>query len=101
MGLDSVKTPIFSDKGLCQCFDGCVTLYKDYVKQSSAYDRQLIDIAESISNNFSGNKIVKVSPEDRYYESNEWYAQSKSNNDKILKAHSGRNGVKKASKSGG
>ena len=44
MGLDSVKTRIISYEGLCQDFDGCVTLYKDFVKQSSTYYRQSLGI---------------------------------------------------------
>ena len=32
MILDSVKTHIMSDESMRQDFDGCVTLYKDFVK---------------------------------------------------------------------
>ena len=45
--LDSVKTCIISDESLCQDFDGCVTLYKDFVRQSITDDFQLLGIAAS------------------------------------------------------
>ena len=38
-GINSVKTRIVSDENLRQDFDGCVTLYKVFVKQSSRDDR--------------------------------------------------------------
>ena len=69
--LDSVKTRIISDESLRQDFEGCVTLYKDFFKKLSADDRQLLDIAASITNNASGNKSVTFPPEYRYYDSNE------------------------------
>ena len=101
MGLDSVKTRIISYEGLCQDFDGCVTLYKDFVKQSSTYYRQSLGIFALSLKNTSGNKSVLFSPEEQYYDSNECYALSKSNKEKVLKAHSVINIGKKASKSGG
>ena len=71
-GLDSFKICIMSDESLCQDFDRCVTVYKAIVKQSSMDNRQSLGIAASISNNVSRNKSVTFSPEDCYYESNEW-----------------------------
>ena len=62
--LNSVKTRIMSDEILRQDFDGCVTLYKDFVKQSIVDDRQLLGILVSSSNYASGNKSVKFPPED-------------------------------------
>ena len=47
MGINSVKTSIMSDEGLHQDFGRCVKLYKDFVKQSSEDDRQLLVIAAS------------------------------------------------------
>ena len=38
--LNSVKTPIMSNEILFQDFDGCVTLYKAFLKQSNVNDRQ-------------------------------------------------------------
>ena len=90
-----------SDKSVRQDFDGCVTLYKDFVKQSSVDDMQLLGIASPSSNDASGNKSVTFDPEDLYYDSNEWYALSKSDKYKVFKARSGRNGGKKAYNSGG
>ena len=66
--LDSVKTRIMSDESVRQYFDRCVMLYNVFVKQSSADNRQSSGIAESSTNNASGNKIVTFSHEDRYYD---------------------------------
>ena len=49
----------------------------------------------------SGNNNVTFSPKVRYYDSNEWYSLIKGDKDNFLNSHSGRNGWKKASKSGG
>ena len=49
--LESVKTRIMSDEILIQDFDGCVTLYKYFVKLSRADDRQPLGIVELCSNN--------------------------------------------------
>ena len=67
-------------------------------KQSSSDDRQLLGIVASSSNDASGNNSVTFSPEDRYYDSNEWYALDKIYKDKVLKTCSGRNVGNKASK---
>ena len=64
-------------------------------------DRQLIGIASLSLDNDSGNKGALFAPEDQYYDSNEWYALSKSDRYKVLKTRSGRNGGKEASKQGG
>ena len=48
-----------------------------FFKQSSSDDRQLLGIVASSSNDASGNNSVTFSPEDRYYDSNEWYALDK------------------------
>ena len=68
--LYSVKTCIISDESLHQYFYGCVTLYKDFLKQSSVDDRQALGIAAESNNNTSGKKSVTFPPEDRYYYSN-------------------------------
>ena len=78
-----------------------MTLYREFVKQSSLDDMQFLCIEASSKNDASGNRSVKILPEDCYYESNEWYALSKSDKDKVLKARSGINGWKKSYKSGG
>ena len=56
--LDSVKTCIMSYESLRQDFDGCMRLYKDFVKQSSADDRQLLGIAAPSKKNSIGNKSI-------------------------------------------
>ena len=66
-----------SDEILRQDFEGCITLYKEFVKQLSADDRKLLGIAAEIINNDGGTKSVTFTPEDRYYDSNEWYTLSK------------------------
>ena len=60
-----------SDESLRQDFDGCVMLYKDCVKQSSADVRQLLGITASSTDYSSGNKSVMFAPEYRYYDPNE------------------------------
>ena len=65
--LDLVKTRTMSNDSMGQDFDGCVTLYKDFFKQSSADDMQSLGITASSTNNASGNKSVIFPPEYRYY----------------------------------
>ena len=89
------------DESLRQDFDGCVILYKEFLKQLSVDNRQSLGITAPRPNNDSGNKSVTFTPEDRYYDSNECYALSKNEKDKVLKAHINRNGGKKSTKSGG
>ena len=69
--IDLVKTRIMSYESLRQDFYGCVTLYKDFVKQSSADDSQLLGIVASSSNDASGKNSFVFAPEDRYFDSNE------------------------------
>ena len=90
-----------SDESLRQDFDECVTLYKDFLKQLSADDRKSLGIAASRTNNASGKKSVKFTPEHHYYDSNEWYMPSKNDKEKVLTAGSNRNGGKNSTKSGG
>ena len=74
---------------------------QEFCKQSNAVDRQLLGIAALSLNDASGNQSASFSPEDQYYNSNEWYALSKTDKDKVLRIDSGRNGGKKANKLGG
>ena len=99
--LNSVKTRIMSYESLRQGFDRCVTLYNDFVKQSSVNDRQSLGIAATSTNNSGGTKSVTFSPQYLYYNLNEWYALSNNDKDKVLKARSNTNGGKKSAKSGG
>ena len=69
--IDLVKTRIMSDESLRQDFYGCVTLYKDFVKQSSAENTQVLVIATSGTNNDSGKESVTFDPKERYCVSNE------------------------------
>ena len=97
--IDSIKTRIMSDEILCQDFDGCIIFYKDFLKQSSADDRQSLGIASESTNNASCNKSVMFSTEGRYYESNEWYTLSKNKKYKFLKLRSNINGGNKSTNS--
>ena len=90
-----------SDEGLHQYFDECMKLYKYFVKQSSVDDRHSLCIVASGSNNAIGNKSFMFPPEDCYYVSNEWYAISKNDKYKVLKALSVIHRGNKASKPGG
>ena len=90
-----------SDEILRQDCDGCVTLYKDFVKQLSTNDRQSLGFVEAITNNAGGTKSVTFTPENCYYNSNEWYALINNEKYKVLKARSNRNGGEKSTKSGG
>ena len=70
-------------------------------EKSSANDRQSLGIAAAGTNNAGGTKSVTFPPEDRYYDSNEWYALIKNDKDKVLKACININRGKKYKKSGG
>ena len=70
------------------------------MKKSRADDRKSLGIAESSSNSTSGNKIVTFSTEDHYYDSNEWYALSNNDKDKVPKACRNINLGKKSTKLG-
>ena len=54
-----------SDESLTQDFYECVTLYIEFVKQSSADGMQSLGIAASSTNNAIGNKSVTFPLEDR------------------------------------
>ena len=90
--LELVKTRIMSDEILRQYFDGCVTLYKYFVKQLSTNGRQSLVIAAASTNNAGGTKSVIFPPNDIYYNSNEWYALSKNEKENFLKVRSNING---------
>ena len=90
-----------SDESLRQDFDGCFTLYKNFVKQYSANKIKSLDIAEASTNNASGNKSVTFPPEDLYYDSNEWYTLSNNETYKALNRHRNTNGGKNPTKSVG
>ena len=69
-----------------------------FFKQSSADDRQSLVILTSSTKNYIGNKSATFAPKDRYYNPNKWYALSKSEKDKVIKARKGKKGGKNASK---
>ena len=96
--LDSGKTCTMLDEILCQDFYGCVTFYKEFLKQSSADFRQSLGISESSTKKCQWQQKYYISPEERYYDSNEWYALSKNYKEMVLKACSNINGGKKSTK---
>ncbi len=66
--LDAVKTRIISDEGLRVDFARCVTLFKDFVKQSTQTTNVQLGIAAMSVNDGSG----KSKGEDRWYTMYEW-----------------------------
>ena len=71
------------------------------MKKSIANDVHSLVIAAASTNNDIGHKSVRFPPEDRYYDSNEWYALSKNEKVNFLKSRKNINGGKKSTKSGG
>ena len=91
ISLYSVKTHIMSDESLRQYFDGCVTLCKEFLKQPSGKNRQSLCIEAASTKNASSTKSVTFYPEDRYYNSNEWYALIKNEKEKFLMTRINKN----------
>ena len=90
-----------SDESLHQDSDGCITLYKGFVKHSSAYNIQSLGISASSTNHFSGNKSITFAPPKGHYDSNKWYALDNSDKEKVLKERRGINVGNTYTKSGG
>ena len=68
--LDAVRTRIMSDEDLSQDFARCVTLFKDFVKQSAQVNRAQLGIAAMTVT--PGGEQTKG--EDRWYSIDEWRA---------------------------
>jgi len=68
--LDAMKTCIISDEGLRADFARCVTLFKDFVKQTAQFTNAQLGIAAMSVNNGGG----KSRGEDRWYTMDEWRA---------------------------
>ena len=86
---------------LHQYFEGCVTLYKDFVKQLSANNRKSLRIVVESNKNAGGTKRVTFPPDNFHYNSNKWYTLRKNEKEKGLKACSKSNGGKNSTKSVG
>ena len=75
---DSVKTRIMSDAALRNDFDGCVTLYQDFIKQTASKSKgnpNNVNISEvKVHNN--GKRKRSDEAEDRYYTKSEYDALS-------------------------
>mmetsp|Transcript_286 Transcript_286/g.801 ORF Transcript_286/g.801 Transcript_286/m.801 type:complete len:272 (-) Transcript_286:126-941(-) len=77
--LDSVKTRIMSKAKLSTDFDGCVTLFNDFVKaNASAYDKQTLGIADVVTD---GRDIAI---EDKYYDKEAWWSLSKEEHAQVI-----------------
>ena len=79
--LDAVRTRIISDEGLCMDFARCITLFKNFVKQSTQTTNAQLGIA-AVSVNDGG----KSKGEDRWYTLDEWRALPEDNQATIRKA---------------
>lgn len=76
--LDSVKTRIMSDATLRSDFDGCVTLYQDFIKQTASKSKgnpNNVNISEVQVHN-GGKRKHSDEAEDRYYTKSEYDALS-------------------------
>ena len=76
---DSVKTRIMSDSTLRSDFDGCVTLYQDFIKQTASKTKgnpNNVNISEIKVHNNSGKRKRGDEAEDRYYTKSEYDALS-------------------------
>ena len=74
--LDSVKTRIMSDATLRNDFDACVTLYQDFIKQTTkSKPAATVGISE-LKTSAGGTKRKSEAVEDRYYTKAEYDALS-------------------------
>jgi hypothetical protein len=74
--LDSVKTRIMSDATLRNDFDACVTLYQDFIKQTTkSKPAATVNISE-LKTSAGGTKRKSEAVEDRYYTKAEYDALS-------------------------
>jgi hypothetical protein len=97
--LDAVRTRIMSDKDLHQDFARCVTLFKDFVKQSAQVARAQLGIAAMTVTPGGG----QAKGEDRWYSIDEWRALPKDEQATIREAPAARKkkgGGKNPSKGG-
>jgi hypothetical protein len=97
--LDAVRTRLMSDKDLRQDFARCVTLFKDFVKQSAQVAHAQLGIAAMTV--MPGGRQAKG--EDRWYSIDEWRALPKDEHATIREAWAARKkkgGGKNPSKGG-
>ncbi len=66
---DTIKSQVMSDEQLCSDFDLCVTLYQDYIRQTSM---NKANATVNISELQTGSKRKIDSVEDRYYTKDEY-----------------------------
>jgi hypothetical protein len=83
--LDAVKTRICSDKSLQKDFARCVTLIKDFVKQTAQTSNAQLWITALNVNNGGGGKSKG---EDRWYTMDEWRALPEDEQSSICKTRS-------------
>ena len=98
--LDAVKTRIISDEGLRTDFARCVTLFKDFVKQTAQTSNAQLGIAAMSINDGGG----KSKGDDRWYTLDEWRALPEDEQATIRKTRADRKkksgGTKKTPKGG-
>ena len=72
--LDPVKTRILSDTTLCNDFDACMSLFKDFIKQARTQGAQVLNISALKSGDKLHPKTVRfqLRVEDRYYSNREY-----------------------------
>ena len=96
--LDSVKTRILSDANLRTDFDACVTLYKDFIKQSTALQNPTVGISATNTKKrkgvtFEDQESAEV--EDRYYSSKEYSKLTPEQKSKLKSLREARGGKAK------
>jgi len=84
--LDAMKTHICSDESLCSDFARCVTLFKDFVRQTAQTSNAQLGIAAMSVNDGGG----KSKGEDRWFTMDEWSALPEEEQASIRKTRADR-----------
>ncbi len=92
--LDAVKTRIMLDSTLKSDFDGCVTLFKDFIRSDDYQGERNISAVDS------GDTKKATIEDDRYIPKEEWSQMSSEQRAKIVKARADRR-AKSGGKGGG
>ena len=96
--LDAVKTRIMSDVSLKSDFDGCVTLFKEFIRSD---DYQDVSIQRNISA-VEGNPGQLINPkDDRFIPPDEWKEMTDDQKEKHKQARAARRALQKKQKGKG
>ena len=96
--LDAVKTRIMSDVSLKSDFDGCVTLFKEFIRSD---DYQDVSIQRNISA-VEGNPGQSINPkDDRFIPPDEWREMTDDQKEKHKQARAARRALQKKQKGKG